>query len=95
MDVRGYLDALDEASIPFDARLISDCVHTEAATVAAVSELLENDNPPTALLSTETDAMVGSLRAIRDQVLVYPRDISLIGFDDVWEFETRWGKAAL
>jgi LacI family transcriptional regulator len=80
--LRGYLEALDEAGIPFDAHLISDCIRTEEETVEAVSRMLGMDDAPTALLATETDALVGSLRAIRQRGLRYPEDISLIGFDD-------------
>lgn len=80
--LRGYLDALDEAGIPVDLGLISDCIRTEEGTIEAVSRMLAMDAPPTALLATETDAMVGALRVIRQRGLHYPDDISLIGFDD-------------
>ena len=77
----GYLDALEEAGIPFDPTLVSTCDHNEEATVGAVGEMLALAEPPTAVLTTETDAMVGTLRAIRAAGLSYPRDISAIGFD--------------
>ena len=80
--LRGYLDALDEAGIGFDGQLISHCAHNEADAIEAVSTMLELPDRPTALLATETDSMVGALRAIRRHGLSYPGDISLIGFDD-------------
>ncbi|MGN6199576.1 LacI family DNA-binding transcriptional regulator [Humibacter sp.] len=80
--LRGYLDALDEAGIPFDPSLVTHCAHNEEVTVGAMAEMLSLDSPPTAILTTETDAMVGTLRAVRAAGLSYPRDVSLIGFDD-------------
>lgn len=85
--LRGYLDSLDEAGIAFDGRLISHCAHNETDAVVAAAEMLELHDRPTALLTTETDAMVGALRAIRERELTYPGDISLIGFDD-----SSWAK---
>lgn len=80
--LRGYLDALDEAGIDVDGQVISHCAHNEAEAVLAVADMLALPDRPTALLATETDALVGALRAIRERDLVYPDDISLIGFDD-------------
>ncbi len=78
----GYLDALEEKHIPFDPALVSRCEHNEEATVGAFSEMLALPIPPTAVLTTETDAMVGTLRAIRAAGRRFPSDISAIGFDD-------------
>lgn len=80
--LRGYLDALDEADIVFDGRLITNCPHNENDAFAAVNDMLMLEDRPTALLATETDAMVAALRAIRERGLKYPDDVSLIGFDD-------------
>ncbi len=80
--LRGYLDALDEAGIPFDPELVTHCEYNEEVTVGAVGEMLALPDPATAVLTTETDAMVGTLRAIRAAGLAYPRDVSVIGFDD-------------
>jgi LacI family transcriptional regulator len=80
--LRGYLDALDDAGIVFDADLVMVGVKTEATAAEAAAAMLRLPNPPTALLCTENDAMTGVLRAVRATGLKYPRDISLIGFDD-------------
>jgi LacI family transcriptional regulator len=80
--LRGYLDALDEAGIAYDGDLITRGPRNEDGTVSAVTEMLELGAPPTAILTTETDAMVGTLRAMRARGLHYPDDVSLIGFDD-------------
>ncbi|WP_172641561.1 LacI family DNA-binding transcriptional regulator [Microlunatus phosphovorus] len=80
--LRGYFDALDEAGIVFDPLLVSNCRLNEAATVDSVRAMLALPDPPTAVLTTETTATVGVLRATRDSRFAYPGDISVIGFDD-------------
>jgi Transcriptional regulators len=80
--LRGYLDGLDEAGIAFDTAMISHAPHNEQAAQVAAAEMLDLDDPPTAILTTETDALVGVLRAMRARGLRYPEDVSLIGFDD-------------
>jgi LacI family transcriptional regulator len=80
--LRGYLDAIDEAGIQFDSRLITHGTRTEDPTVERVSAMLAMEDGPTAILATETEALVGSLRAIRQRGLRYPQDVSVIGFDD-------------
>jgi len=80
--LRGYLDALDDAGIPFDPDLVMVGVKTEGRAVDEVARMLALPDRPTAVFCTETDAMTGSLRAIRAAGLTYPADVSLIGFDD-------------
>lgn len=79
---RGYADALEEAGIPLDLALVSNCERKEAVTVEAVGAMLDLPHPPTAILATETEAMVGTLRALQRAGLEQPRDVSVIGFDD-------------
>ncbi|MFT4221300.1 MAG: LacI family DNA-binding transcriptional regulator [Microbacterium sp.] len=80
--LRGYVDALDEAGIPVDPMLVTHCDHSEEATVGAVDAVLALESPPTAILTSETDALVGTLRALRAAGVRQPHDISVIGFDD-------------
>lgn len=80
--LHGYLDALDDAGIPFDPELVMTGPKTEQHATEVVMRMLALAERPTALLCSETDALTGSLLAIRELGLRYPRDISLIGFDD-------------
>lgn len=80
--LRGYLDALDDAGIPFDPDLVMVGDKTEMRAVDEVSRMLALPDRVTAVFCTETDAMTGSLRAVRAAGLSYPADVSLIGFDD-------------
>ncbi|WP_214413199.1 LacI family DNA-binding transcriptional regulator [Sphaerisporangium fuscum] len=80
--LRGYLDALDDARIPFDPELVMVGRKIEERATEEVARMLALPDRPTALFCTETDAVTGSLRALRAAGLSYPRDIALIGFDD-------------
>ena len=55
---------------------------TEMRAVDEVGRMLALPDRVTAVFCTETDAMTGSLRAVRAAGLAYPADVSLIGFDD-------------
>lgn len=80
--LRGYLDALEEAGIPFDTALITHVLKNEGQATRAVSGMLALADPPTAIFTTETEATVGALHSLRAKNLRLPKDVSLIGFDD-------------
>lgn len=78
----GYLDALDDGRIQLNIALVMDGEKCEAGVEAFVGSLLDSDEPPSAILCTETIAMTGCLKAMRSRGLRHPEDVSLIGFDD-------------
>ena len=80
--LRGYLDALDDAGIRFDPDLVMVGEKTELRATDEVARMLALPDRATAIFCTETDAMTGTLRAVRAAGLAYPADVSLIGFDD-------------
>jgi len=80
--LRGYLDALDEAGIPFDTALVTHVLKNEKQATRAVGGMLSLADPPTAIFTTETEATVGALHALRNHQLSILKDVSLIGFDD-------------
>ncbi|MET9343448.1 LacI family DNA-binding transcriptional regulator [Nonomuraea sp. NPDC003804] len=80
--LRGYLDALDDARIPFDPELVMVGPKTEERATEEVTRMLALPDRITAVFCTETDAVTGALRALRTAGLACPRDVALIGFDD-------------
>ena len=80
--LRGYLDALEEAGIPFDTALVTHVLKNERQATRAVGGMLALADPPTAIFTTETEATVGALRALQTHNLRILKDVSLIGFDD-------------
>lgn len=80
--LQGYLDALDDAGIAFDADLVTVGPKIEQHAQEEVERMLSLEEPPTALFCTENDAVTGALRALRSLRLRIGADVSLIGFDD-------------
>ncbi len=79
----GYRDALQEASIAEDERLIRHDLHSIEAAVANVRELLSGpaEDAPTALFASQNLVTVGALRALRS--LGLQQKVALVGFDEV------------
>ena len=78
---RGYLDGLANQRIEADERLIRLDLHGIEKAEAATSELLEQSNPPTALLTGQNLITIGAFRALRRMGL--HQRIALLGFDDI------------
>ncbi|MGV8967867.1 MAG: LacI family DNA-binding transcriptional regulator [Cellulomonas sp.] len=76
----GYLLAMTDAGAPVDDRLVDDGIHSAEAAVAAVVTILQSDNPPTALFTSQNLITIGAIRALRSLGLQH--DIALVGFDD-------------
>lgn len=78
----GYLDALDDSGLPLDPELVSVGEKAESHAYDEVTRMLALDTPPTAFFCTETDALTGTLHALRDGGVPIPSQASVIGFDD-------------
>ena len=79
----GYLAALESAGIDADPALIIANPLSRIAGYHAMTRLLEQPSPPTALLVDNNLAGIGALRAIADRGLMPPRDISVIVYDGI------------
>ncbi|MDN3310611.1 LacI family DNA-binding transcriptional regulator [Microbacterium oryzae] len=78
----GYFGALDDAGLPTDPRLVMTGEQTVDGVARFIRAALASEQPPTAVVVTETDAALGVLQVLREQSLQSPRDLSLVGFDD-------------
>lgn len=81
----GYRDALRDAGIEHDTRLVEKGDFLAERGYDAMRQLLALDDPPTAVFTSADTAAVGALRAIREAGLRVPNDISIVGFDDIPE----------
>jgi LacI family transcriptional regulator len=77
---RGYVDALGQAGLAVDERLVVRDVTTAEDAATVVTGLLEDPDPPTAVFTARNDLTVGTVRAL--QRLGLQHEIALVGFDD-------------
>jgi len=77
----GYLDALRQAGLPEDPRLIRCDLRTAATAEAAATSLLGGPEPPSALFSAQNLITLGAVRALRARGVQH--QVALAGFDDV------------
>jgi LacI family transcriptional regulator len=76
----GYVDALREAGIPLEEKLIVHDLHDADVAASEARALLLRDLPPTALLATQNLVTVGAIRALR--ALRQHTSVALVGVDD-------------
>jgi LacI family transcriptional regulator len=80
--IKGYRDALENASVDWDPQLVRDVSFRGHAGGDAVAALLAVDNPPTALIVANTAQVLSSLRRLSQMGVQVPTDLSVIVFDD-------------
>ena len=80
--LNGYLRAHRQHNIIIDNRLIVEGKYSLQAGYELVTSLLELDEPPTAILFTNSINALGALQCIKDRQLRIPEDINITVFDD-------------
>jgi LacI family transcriptional regulator len=80
----GYLDALEESGIPRDESRIA-YVHRYTADAGknGMKDLLLRSPDFSAVFVASDDIAVGAIRAMLDQKIRIPEDVSVVGFDDI------------
>jgi LacI family transcriptional regulator, galactose operon repressor len=81
--LRGYRAALAAAGAERDRALVSVGGSSRAGGYRAASALLALAPRPTAIFSADNFMTVGTMHALRDAGLRVPRDVSVVGFDDL------------
>jgi LacI family transcriptional regulator len=81
--LRGYRQALEEAGIGFDRKLVVVGDWHEEGGVRATLQLLDSKLKFTALFCVNDQTAYGACLALYRRGLSVPRDVSLIGFDDL------------
>jgi len=81
---RGYEKALSKSGIEIDEKLIKEGDPRSASQAKDLTnELLSMDSPPTAIFATNNLMTLGVLEAVNNANIKIPKDISIIGFDDM------------
>jgi LacI family transcriptional regulator len=82
--IAGYWDALRARGVEEEPALLVRCERQiEEGGFHAARELLQAGSLPTALFCTNDVIAIGAMRALYDSGLDIPRDMSVVGFDDV------------
>jgi LacI family transcriptional regulator len=79
----GYLETIQRHHLPVDPDLVVRGSFREPGGYEAMRRLLDLLQPPTAVFAVNDLAAIGAIRAIEDASLRVPRDISIVGFNDL------------
>ncbi len=79
----GYCDALAKAGIAIDEGLVEGGDYSVAGGQRAMATLLDRRDDFTAVFASNDAMGIGCMRELRRRGLVIPRDMSLVGFDDI------------
>lgn len=85
--LEGAIDALKHFQYPDYEPLIVPGEFSSETAYKATLQLLFLSNPPTAIYSCNNSMTIGVLKAIREQRLRIPEDISVIAFGDISQWE--------
>lgn len=79
----GYWAALDDLGLPRDPRLVVTGDLSADSGAAAAGQLLDQPDPPTAILACNDQMALGAMSAITARGLRVGEDVAVAGFDDI------------
>ena len=79
----GYRAALEDAGIAFDSSLVVPGQYHEVSGMLAVERLLQRPKVITAIFAANDQMAFGAALALHRRGLRVPRDVSLLGFDNL------------
>ncbi|MCD2518397.1 LacI family transcriptional regulator [Massilia sp. G4R7] len=80
---RGYRLAHEAAALEVDPALVVGGDFSEVAGLEAGRALMDLPEPPTAIFAGNDSMALGCINAIREKGLEVPKDVSVVGFDDI------------
>ncbi len=81
--IAGYRQALNEAGIPVDERVITSSFFMEQGGYLAMMRLLALSDRPTAVLASDDVLAFGAMRAATELGYRLPKDMAIVGFNDI------------
>lgn len=79
----GYLKALVDYNIPIKNEYIIQGNYDMESGYKAMEKFLSLEHPPTAVFCSNDDMAIGAINAAFAKDVLVPRDISIVGFDDI------------
>jgi DNA-binding LacI/PurR family transcriptional regulator len=80
---QGYAEVLQAAGISYRPELVRHGAHDRTIAEGLAAELLAEPDPPTAVFASSDVQATGVLAAAAARGLAVPKDLSVIGFDDI------------
>ncbi len=80
---QGFINALHDAGIDFDEKYAFKGNYDLESGYQAMKGILSMDELPTAVFSSNDEMAVGAMKAVKEQGMRLPDDISIAGFDDM------------
>jgi LacI family transcriptional regulator len=80
----GFRQALGEHNLPVERDLVRTANFVPESGQAAMEQLLQRAEPPTAVFVASDVVAVGALNAILNSGRQVPEDVALVGFDDIF-----------
>jgi LacI family transcriptional regulator len=80
--IDGCREALRAGGVSASDRYLRDTAFNQELAHRLTAELLDLEEPPTALFTSDLVVALGALRAIRSAGLTIPGDLSFVAFDD-------------
>lgn len=78
-----FLESMKEIGLPVESTNVIEGTHTVEGGIVALQRLLAMPRRPTAILCSNDMTAIGVLRESYQQGVRVPRDLSVIGFDDI------------
>ncbi|MCM1989161.1 LacI family DNA-binding transcriptional regulator [Oceanirhabdus seepicola] len=79
---KGYLQALIDNNISIIKSYIANGEYSLNSGYNGMKKILENEDKPTVVFCSNDDMAVGAIKAIEEEGLSVPEDISVVGFDE-------------
>ncbi len=81
--LKGYYRVHEDYLLNIDKNLIKYGDYKIDSGYILLKELIESENPPTAIYITNYEMTLGAIMAINEKKIEIPKDLSLIGFDNI------------
>lgn len=78
-----YREALTDAGLPIDERLIAFGEHRRKSGAAAMRQILANGAPFSAVMASNDLSCLGAIEALTTAGRRIPQEVAVIGFDDI------------
>ncbi len=88
--LEGYSAALEEVGIAIDDALIAHGLYTYRSGLDAAEQLLELDDPPSAIFASNDDMAAATVAVAHRRGLDVPSDLTVCGFDDTTLSTAIW-----